>query len=96
MPVSNGFARHPWPTRPRTGSTADFGPPGSRLDGPAMLVQEMLKKDASKQQHPTSRGAGQADWTHRLALRPLHAGRRGRAIAAGTGQTQSSVIEARH
>ena len=56
MPVSNGFALHPWPTRPRNGFTADFGPPGSRLDGPAMLVQEMLKKDAfSKQQHPTSR-----------------------------------------
>jgi hypothetical protein len=57
MPVSNGFALHPWPARPRNGSTADFGPSGSRLDGAAMLVQEMLKKDAfSKQQHPTSRG----------------------------------------
>jgi hypothetical protein len=67
MPVSNGFARHPWPTRPRTGSTADFGPPGSRLDGPAMLVQEMLKKDAfSKQQHPTPAAPaeliGRIDW----------------------------------
>ena len=57
MRVSNGFALHPWPTRPRSGSTADFAPSGSRLDGAAMLVQEMLKKDEfSKQQHPTSRG----------------------------------------
>jgi hypothetical protein len=91
--VSNGFARHPWPTRPRTGSTTDS--PGSRPDRPAMLVQETLKKGRVLETATPYLPPRPAKLIGRIDRHRIHAGRRGRAIAAGTGQTQSSAIEAR-